>query len=173
MDIITTNQDQLTLTQSFIVFFAFLIIWFLIMWGVDIFHEPNWVRWGAVLVGIFFAFISVPTEFKSEEKEQKEHIAGVNSIAFTIATVSLGMTYLLQSKTIETDDVRQFYPLILIAFVFSILSVAIYNGKYIKYQIMITIFSINLSIASLIVAVFIALHSLSESSIFEYPEGAT
>lgn len=173
MEEILDTTDRLTWTQSILMFLAFLAIWFLLMWYVKIFHEPNWVKWGAVIVGIVFAFISVPLEFKTDEKEQKEHIAGINSIAFTIATVSLGMTYLLQSKTIETDDVRQFYPLILLAFIFAIISVAVYNGKWIKYQILITIFSINLSIACLIVAVFIALHSISESAIFSYPEGET
>lgn len=158
-------REPASATLQVSVFIIFLLIWFGILFLINVFEEPNWVRWSAVIIGILFAYLSVPAYDLDTHEELRERFQNINSIAFTIATVSLGMTYLLQSKSIESDDVRQFFPLILIAFVFSVLSVAVYNGKYLKYQFLITSITINLAISSLILAVFFALHSLQETNI--------
>lgn len=163
-------SQPLILLQSIIMFISFLIIWFLIMWYVQIFEEQLWIRMIVILTGIILAWLSIPETITNDPEEQKTHLTSVNSIAFTIATVSLGMTYLLQSNTIKSDDIKLFYPLILLAFVFSIISVIVYNGKYIQYQILVTIFAINLSIGCLIIAVVIALHSLKENPTFQISE---
>lgn len=153
-----------------VLFIIYLLVWLLILYSVDLFEEQAWIVWSSLLIGLVFAYLIIPYEQPDTEEEMRSHRESVNSIAFTIATVSLGMTYLLQSDTIKRDDIRHFYPLILIAFAFSILSVAVYNGKWTEYQFFITSITINLSIGCLLVAVLLGIHSIRSSRKFMIPE---